>query len=162
MDEAAQQRADWEAGLGPIVMSALARSRHSQRSLAARTGYTKDTLSRMLSGRRKMSSGEATTLLEALQEPARGIVMLALFERSRLIDDWTATEAAAFLETLVAELPGALSTELGDDLGSIRSHWGKAGAHLIAKRLAKHIAETRRHEQLISDDEPARLRAVGN
>ncbi|MGB3723199.1 MAG: helix-turn-helix transcriptional regulator [Pacificimonas sp.] len=153
--------AQLEAAYGGIINGALLRSRMSQRRLSQKTGITKDTLSRMMSEKRRVQTGEAVQLLEALGAPARGIVVLSLFDQHALIEDWTATEAAEFLETLIETLPAALEAELGDDLDMIRSRWGKPTAHLIAKRISKHIAEAARHEEMMGDDDVGRIRAVG-
>jgi hypothetical protein len=62
---------------------------------------------------------------------------------------WLGSEAAEFLDTLLASLPSALAIELGDNLPELRSKWGIAAARMIAKRIAEHIAEAARRDDAL-------------
>jgi hypothetical protein len=71
------------------------------------------------------------------------------FWRLSLMKTNLGSEAAEFLDTLLASLPSALAIELGDNLPELRSKWGIAAARMIAKRIAEHIAEAARRDDAL-------------
>jgi transcriptional regulator with XRE-family HTH domain len=142
------------AGLAPLVAKLVARSRLSQRELTARSGLSKDQLSRTLLGKRPVKFDEAITLLKAADLPARGALTLALFDRADLAIDWSETGLSAFLETLIQALPEALVGELGEDLERVNPRWGPHAARFVAQRIAHHIQELIEREEKLGEFEP--------
>ncbi len=142
------------AGLSPLVAKLVSRSRLSQRELTARSGLSKDQLSRTLLGKRPVKFDEAVTLLNAADIPARGALTLALFDRADLAVDWLETGLPAFLETLIQTLPEALQSELGDDLERVNPRWGQHAARFVAQRIAHHIQELIEREEWLGEFDP--------
>jgi transcriptional regulator with XRE-family HTH domain len=154
-------RAAPQFGLGALVSKLVEASPLSQRELGARAGFSKDQLSRTLSGTRPLRLDEALTLLSAADLPARGSITLALFDRSDLAIEWSRTGMSEFLETLIHALPDALLRELGEDLDRVNPRWGQHAARFVAQRIAHHIHELIEREQKLGEFEPsARLPAA--
>jgi hypothetical protein len=135
-----------DARLIGLLGSATRVSRRSQRQIAASAGINKDALARSLRGERRLGAAEVLQVLAVAGLPSRGALLLALVADEDQLDRWLGSEAAEFLDTLLASLPSALAIELGDNLPELRSKWGIAAARMIAKRIAEHIAEAARRD----------------
>ena len=143
-----------------LVAALLQRSRFSQRELCDRTGLSKDQLSRTFSRKRPVELGEALTLLDAADMPARGAITLALFERPDLAVEWSGSGLSEFLETLMRELPAAMMVELGDGVDRVNPRWGAQVARFVAQRLGHHIQEVIAQEQKLGEFEPRNERVA--
>ena len=124
-----------------MVSRLVSSSGETQRQLSRRTGLTKDQISRTLCGTRRAEIDEVLAILGALDIPARGIVALALFDRSDLAVAWSRTGPAAFLEALIDALPRCFDEELGPSVERISPKWGPHAARVVAQRLAKHLQD---------------------
>lgn len=142
--------------LGVVVSKLITRSRLSQRELTARSGLSKDQLSRTLLGKRAVKFDEAMRLLAAADVPARGALTLALFDRSDLAIEWSDSGLSAFFEALIEALPETLRSELGDDIERVNPRWGQHAARFVAQRIAHHIQELIEREQKLGEFEPQR------
>jgi transcriptional regulator with XRE-family HTH domain len=142
--------------LGLLVSKLISRSRLSQRELTARSGLSKDQLSRTMLGKRTVRFDEALRLLAAADVPARGALTLALFDRSDLAIEWSDSGLSAFLEALIDALPDTLSAELGSDIERVNPRWGQHAARFVAQRIAHHIQELVEREQKLGEFEPHR------
>jgi hypothetical protein len=138
-----------DARLIGLLGSATRVSRRSQRQIAASAGINKDALARSLRGERRLGAAEVLQVLAVAGLPSRGALLLALVADEDQLDRWLGSEAAEFLDTLLASLPSALAIELGDNLPELRSKWGIAAARMIAKRIAEHIAEAARRDDAL-------------
>jgi hypothetical protein len=138
-----------DARLIGLIGSATRVSRRSQRQIAASAGINKDALARSLRGERRLGAAEVLQVLAVAGLPSRGALLLALVADEDQLDRWLGSEAAEFLDTLLASLPSALAIELGDNLPELRSKWGIAAARMIAKRIAEHIAEAARRDDAL-------------
>lgn len=138
-----------DARLIGLIGSATRVSRWSQRQIAASAGINKDALARSLRGERRLGAAEVLQVLAVAGLPSRGALLLALVADEDQLDRWLGSEAAEFLDTLLASLPSALAIELGDNLPELRSKWGIAAARMIAKRIAEHIAEAARRDDAL-------------
>jgi hypothetical protein len=138
-----------DARLIGLLSSATRVSRRSQRQIAASAGINKDALARSLRGERRLGAAEVLQVLAVAGLPSRGALLLALVADEDQLDRWLGSEAAEFLDTLLASLPSALAIELGDNLPELRSKWGIAAARMIAKRIAEHIAEAARRDDAL-------------
>jgi len=134
-----------------VVSELISSTRRPQRELLARTGLSKDQLSRALRGTRQMELAEAVAILGAADFPARGALALALFERPDLAVEWSHSGMAAFFEALIEALPDALITELGEEFDRINPRWGAQTAKFVAQRLAKHVEEIIAREDRLGD-----------
>jgi hypothetical protein len=76
---------------------------------------------------------------------------LALFERPDLAIEWSHSGMAAFYEALIAALPDALISELGEEFDRINPRWGAQAAKFVAQRLAKHVEEIIAREEKLGD-----------
>ncbi len=139
-----------------IVSELVGSTRRPQRELLARTGLSKDQLSRALRGARQMELAEAVAILDAADFPARGALALALFERPDLAIEWSHSGMAAFFEALIAALPEALIAELGEDFDRINPRWGAQTAKFVAQRLALHVEELIEREERLGEFRPPR------
>jgi transcriptional regulator with XRE-family HTH domain len=142
--------------LGIVVSKLITRSRLSQRELTARSGLSKDQLSRTLLGKRAVRFDEAMRLLAAAEVPARGALTLALFDRSDLAIEWSDSGLSAFFEALIEALPETLRSELGDDIERVNPRWGQHAARFVAQRINHHIQELIEREQKLGEFEPQR------
>lgn len=140
-----------------VVSALVCSTRRPQRELLARTGLSKDQLSRTLRGYRQLDLEETLAILTAADLPARGALTLTLFGRPDLAVEWSQTGMAAFFETLIAALPEALTAELGEDFDRINPRWGALTAKFVAQRLARHVEEIRDREERLGELEPRRL-----
>lgn len=147
--------------LNAIVAELIAGARLPQRMLMARTGLSKDQLSRTLRGTRPIEVGGALTILLAAELPARGAMTLALYNRPDLAVEWSRSGLAAFLETLIESLPDALASEVGDATERINPRWGQLAARFVAQRLAHHIRELVEREERLGEFEPVRAMRSG-
>ena len=141
--------ANVDARLIGLLGSATRISKHSQRQIAASAGINKDALARSLRGERRLGAAEVLQVLAVAGLPSRGALLLALVADEDQLDRWLGSEAAEFLDTLLASLPSALAIELGDNLPELRSKWGIAAARMIAKRIAEHIADAARRDDAL-------------
>jgi transcriptional regulator with XRE-family HTH domain len=148
--------ADQQLALGALVSKLIQRSGLPQRELVSRTGLSKDQVSRTCLGTRPLKVEEALTLLKAANMPARGAITLALFDRTELAVEWSATGMSRFLELLIETLPEALWQELGDDLDHVNPRWGQHAARFVAQRIAHHIRELVEREAKLGEFEPRR------
>ncbi len=144
--------------LNAIVSRLIAGSRLPQRTLMARTGLSKDQLSRTLRGTRVIEVSEALIILRAAELPARGAMTLALYDRSDLAVEWSHSGLAEFLETLIEALPDALQAEVGEATERINPRWGQLAARFVAQRLAHHIHELVEREERLGEFEPTAAR----
>lgn len=142
--------------LNAIVAELVATSRLPQRTLMARTGLSKDQLSRTLRGTRPIEMSGAMIILRAADLPARGAMTLALYDRPDLAVEWSQSGLAAFLETLIEALPNALAAEVGEATERINPRWGQHAARFVAQRLAHHIRELVEREERLGEFEPMR------
>lgn len=142
--------------LHTVVGDLLEQSGFSQRDLAIKVGLSKDSLCRALKGTRHLSLNEAGAILTAAGLPARGALTLAMFDRRDLANEWSRSGLAAFLETLIAALPDALSAELGSSSDRIDPRWGSAVARFVAQRIAHHIHELIEREERLGEFKPDR------
>ena len=144
------------APLHAVVADLVEESGVSQRDLVARVGLSKDQLNRTLKGTRHMSLEEAATILHETGLPARGTLTLALFGRQDLATDWARSGSGAFLETMIAALPDALTAEIGEIRDRIDPRWGTQAARFVAQRIAHHIHDMIEREQRLGDFAPGR------
>lgn len=156
MDVSSLSAAGKSVPLGVVVSKLITRSRLSQRELTARSGLSKDQLSRTLLGKRAVRFDEAMRLLAAAEVPARGALTLALFDRSDLAIEWSDSGLSAFFEALIEALPETLKSELGDDIERVNPRWGQHAARFVAQRISHHIQELIEREQKLGDFEPQR------
>src|SRR3546814_15788200 len=59
--------------------------------------------------------------------------------------DWSESGLSAFLETLIAALPGALAAEIGDECDRINPRWGQQAARFVRseeRRVGKECVST--------------------
>lgn len=143
-----------QLALGAVVSELIQRSGLPQREIVSRTGLSKDQVSRTCLGTRPLRLEEALTLLKAAEMPARGAITLALFDRSELAIEWSATGMSRFLELLIEALPEALLQELGDDLDHVNPRWGQHAARFVAQRIAHHIRDLIEREARLGKFEP--------
>lgn len=136
--------------LSAMVSRLVSSSGETQRQLSRRTGLTKDQISRTLCGNRRAELDEVLAILRALNIPSRGIVALAIFDRSDLAIAWSRTGTAAFLETLIDALPRCLDEELGPAVERISPKWGQHAARVVAQRLAKHLQDIDSCESILA------------
>lgn len=153
--------ADQQLALGALVSKLIQRSGLAQRELVARTGLSKDQVSRTCLGTRPLKVEEAMTLLRAADIPARGAITLALFDRPELAIDWSQSGMSRFLELLIEALPDALTQELGEELDRVNPRWGQHAARFVAQRIAHHIDELIEREAKLGEFEP-RARAAAS
>lgn len=156
MDVSTVAAANGPVPLGVVVSKLITRSRLSQRELTARSGLSKDQLSRTLLGKRAVRFDEAMRLLAAAEVPARGALTLALFDRSDLAIEWSDSGLSAFFEALIEALPETLRSELGDDIERVNPRWGQHAARFVAQRINHHIQELIEREQKLGEFEPQR------
>ncbi|NNM78007.1 hypothetical protein HJG53_13960 [Sphingomonas sp. ID1715] len=156
MDVSSLSAAGKSVPLGVVVSKLITRSRLSQRELTARSGLSKDQLSRTLLGKRAVRFDEAMRLLAAAEVPARGALTLALFDRSDLAIEWSDSGLSAFFEALIEALPETLRSELGDDIERVNPRWGQHAARFVAQRINHHIQELIEREQKLGEFEPQR------
>jgi transcriptional regulator with XRE-family HTH domain len=113
----------------------------SLRQLAMKAGINKDTLSRCLKGDRPYEVSTILSLMAAAGLPPVTCLTLALTAEQDDVETWISSGAIAFLDTLMASIPGAVAVELGEGLGELKSKWGIGAARMVGKRLAEHVAE---------------------
>jgi len=154
--ETEEVRPSLNARVASVVTELVERSRLSQRELVERSGLSKDQLSRSLRGARPIEIDEALAILTAAGVPGRGALTLALFDRPELAVEWSESGLSAFLETLIAALPDALTTEVGGACDRINPRWGQLAARFVAQRLAHHIQELMEREERLGEFEPTR------
>lgn len=132
-----------QARLNGLVGLAQSLSGLSVRQLALKAGVNKDTLSRCLKDHRPYEVSTILSLVAVAGLPPVTCLTLALTIDTDELDVWLSTGAVAFLDTLMASVPGAVAVELSDDLGELKSKWGIGAARLVGKRLADHVAENK-------------------
>jgi lambda repressor-like predicted transcriptional regulator len=130
-----------QARLNGLVALAQSLSGLSVRQLALKAGINKDTLSRCLKDNRPYEVSTLLSLVAAAGLPPVTCLTLALTLDPDDLDGWLSSGAVAFLDTLMASVPGAVAVELGDNLAELKSKWGIGAARLVGKRLADHVAE---------------------
>jgi transcriptional regulator with XRE-family HTH domain len=154
--ETEEVRLSLDAQVASVVTELIERSRLSQRELVERSGLSKDQLSRSLRGARQIELNEALAILSAAGLPGRGALTLALYDRSDLAIDWSESGLSAFLETLIAALPDALTAVIGDECDRINPRWGQQAARFVAQRIGHHIQELVEREERLGEFEPMR------
>lgn len=154
--ETEQVRPSLDARVAAVVTELVERSRLSQRELVERSGLSKDQLSRSLRGARQIELDEALAILSAAGLSGRGALTLALYDRSDLAIDWAESGLSAFLETLIAALPDALTAVIGDECDRINPRWGQQAARFVAQRIGHHIQELVEREERLGEFEPMR------
>jgi hypothetical protein len=111
----------------------------------------KNSFLRTLRGTRDVTAGEAIRILDASGAPPRATLVLALAGSEELALSWMHSQAGRFLEELLARLPSALASELGDNLTEVKPRWATGTAKLVARLLADHVAEAARRDAAIGE-----------
>jgi hypothetical protein len=109
--------------------------------VARSVGMHKDTLLRVLRGDRAIALEEAERILLACGVPAQAALLLGMTDQLGLAEVWLRNDAAAFLDAMLAALPSALHTALGDRAGDVRPRWARGTSELVARALARHLTE---------------------
>ncbi len=137
------------SGVLAAVVDASGRTR---REIGARSAIHKDALRRILAGERSPTFSEAAAILDASRCPSHtALVLCILGENDRAIA-WNEEPIARFLDTFLAELPGALERTLGNQLHEIRPRWAKGTALRVARLLSDHIEELEKKDALFGEN----------
>ena len=109
--------------------------------IAGQVGIHKDTLLRVLRGDRPIAIEEAERILNVCGVPVHAAVLLTTTGQGELAQPWLRNDAGAFFESLLSELAPALDAALGERIADVRPRWARGTAQLIARALARHLAE---------------------
>ena len=133
--------ADADRRLARVLTLAVDTSGVPRCRIAATAGMHKDTLLRALRGEKSVSFGEAERILGACGVPVLAVLALAHNSQEELAQDGMRNGLADFLDPLMAALPDAIAAALGERVSDLRPRWAKGTAQLVARVLAKHLAE---------------------
>jgi hypothetical protein len=137
--------------LARVLTEAVNSSGRPRRDIARACGLHKNSFLRTLRGTRDVTAGEAIRILDASGAPPRATLVLALAGSEELALSWMHSQAGRFLEELLARLPSALASELGDNLTEVKPRWATGTAKLVARLLADHVAEAARRDAAIGE-----------
>ena len=124
--------------LARILTEAVNSSGRPRRDIARVCGLHKNSFLRALRGTRDVTAGEAIRILDASGAPPKATLVLALTGSEELALSWMHSEAGQFFEELLARLPSALMSELGDNLTEVQVE--RENDALLGKPLLKDLA----------------------
>lgn len=136
------------ADLAGLLSAAVTASGRKRGEIATATGLHKDALRRVLVGTRSATIAEAMRILAACGLPSHAPLMLMQSGCTDQAVSWLDSDAARFLDSFTAELPGALEEALGAQLHNIKPRWAKGTAQRVARLLSDHMDELEKRDSL--------------
>jgi antitoxin HigA-1 len=140
-----------KAGVSMLLNQAASTSGRSQVRISGEADIDRGTMRRILAGKREPTVSEVLRILHGAGASPHAHLLLFLAADQDRAASWLQTDLALFFEELVRHLPGAMETQLGDNLHDVKPHWAGGTAKRVARLLADHIAELARKDALLGD-----------
>ena len=120
---------------------AVEQSGKPRHQVAREAGIHRETLQRILQGKRPIALDEATQILTICGGHPKATILLVMNGQQDLACQWVRNDMGAFLEEFISVLPTQIDQTLGQRVADLRPRWAKGTSQLVARMLAKHIDE---------------------